>query len=147
MEFQSQAQTLVRDILAYVLDGRIDEEATDHLSRAGSPTRSRRPSRRRLRSCRKRQDLPARPTLPRYAPVSRNCSIPCVSCGVGYRTLCRSLTRPMRRPINRTNWPRWRRPSHGIEQIAPPLSHLTRHRLMIKAMSIRQSIRLLTHRR
>ena len=27
MEFQSQAQTLVRDILAYVLDGRVDEEA------------------------------------------------------------------------------------------------------------------------
>ena len=27
MEFQTQAQTLVRDILAYVLDGRIDEEA------------------------------------------------------------------------------------------------------------------------
>jgi hypothetical protein len=27
MEFQAQAQTLVRDILAYVLDGRIDEEA------------------------------------------------------------------------------------------------------------------------
>ena len=27
MEFQTQAQTLVRDILAYVLDGRVDEEA------------------------------------------------------------------------------------------------------------------------
>ena len=27
MEFQTQAQTLVRDILTYVLDGRIDEEA------------------------------------------------------------------------------------------------------------------------
>ena len=27
MDIQSQAQTLVRDILAYVLDGRVDEEA------------------------------------------------------------------------------------------------------------------------